>query len=364
VGVPPLLPARVQNPLHLHRLPGIVPLLSRHPAIALALALPAAALAQEESPAVDAWIGSLRVWLTENVEEDTFEAVGLDAAEIDRNLRRLQEAVAEDLREPAPPTRADVDTLIEVLDQFEPTSEGAGWLKAFLGSGPAPPASELPSVDEGPTPLERRDPIRLAWEQRLASRPPPSRAEDYVAALKAAFASEGVPPELVWIAEVESSFNPEARSHVGAVGLFQLMPDTAEELGLAINLFQDERRDPDKSARAAARYLRALRRQFQDWPLVLAAYNAGPGRVAYLLSALEATTYAGIAHRLPEETQVYVPKVEATVWIREGVELRNLPAGSARATRAGGSVTAPPASSRPEPDPGHGWANPPVGRSG
>ena len=80
--------------------------------------------------------------------------------------------------------------------------------------------------------------------------------------LRRAFAAEGVPPELAWLAEVESSFNPSARSPSGARGLFQLKADTARGLGLSTFL-PDERTDPEKSARAAARKLRALREQIR-----------------------------------------------------------------------------------------------------
>jgi membrane-bound lytic murein transglycosylase D len=338
--------------------------LNRLPAIALSLALPVASLAQEESPAVAAWIGDLRTWLKANVDEGAFEVVGLDAAGIDDQLRQLQEAAAQPTPDPPQPSRADADTLIEILNQYELTETGAAWLEFFLHLRPEQTAAEKPSATPVAPAIERLDPVRLEWEQRLAVRPMHPRAADYIVSLKAIFAREGVPPELVWIAELESGFNPAARSRVGAVGLFQLMPDTAEELGLTINLIEDERCDPDKSARAAARYLRSLRRQFEDWQLAIAAYNAGPGRVAYLLGKLETNSFAAIAHRLPEETQEYVAKVEATVWIREGVELRDLPAGPTRDGSARLPFTGPRGSGSSPPPGGHGWVTPPVGRGG
>src|SRR5690606_37921070 len=118
-------------------------------------------------------------------------------------------------------------------------------------------------------------------------------------------------------AEVESTFNPVARSPAGARGLFQLMPATARELGLR-TFFPDERTDPAKSAQAAARYLRQMHDRFGDWPLALAAYNAGPGRVRRTLEQHGAETFAGIAAHLPAETQMYVPKVLATIEARTG----------------------------------------------
>jgi len=162
------------------------------------------------------------------------------------------------------------------------------------------------------------------WERKMASRPAPARAAALVPGLKTIFVSEGVPPELVWLAEVESSFNPEARSPVGALGLFQFMPASAERFGMRLSP-RDERLDPDKSARAAARYLRFLHGRFGSWPLALAAYNAGEGRVGRTLRAQQASTFDEIADALPNETRMYVPKVAATVALREGVSLESLP---------------------------------------
>jgi membrane-bound lytic murein transglycosylase D len=138
--------------------------------------------------------------------------------------------------------------------------------------------------------------------------------------LRAAFAAEGVPPDLAWVAEVESSLNPEARSPAGARGLFQLMPDTAHNLGLSLFL-PDERTDPEKSARAAAHYLKILHDRFGSWPLALAAYNAGEGRVSRLLAERKGADFAGIAAALPAETRMYVPKVCALVAVRTGTVL-------------------------------------------
>jgi membrane-bound lytic murein transglycosylase D len=163
-----------------------------------------------------------------------------------------------------------------------------------------------------------------AWRQRIALRPAPSGSAAMIPVLKKAFAAEGVPPEWVWMAEVESSMDPDATSPSGAVGLFQFMPDTARRFGLRTS-FGDERTDPRKSARAAARYLKVLHAQFGSWPLVLAAYNAGEGYLSRLLKKHRANSFDEIAVRLPLETQMYVPKVLATVHMREGVDPERLP---------------------------------------
>ena len=158
------------------------------------------------------------------------------------------------------------------------------------------------------------------WLRRLQSRARPPAAEKYVRVLQPVFAAGGVPGELVWLAEVESGFNPVALSPAGARGLFQLMPATARELGLR-TMLPDERKDPAKSAQAAARMLRGLHARFGDWPLALAAYNAGPGRVQRTLEKKKARTFAEIASALPVETRMYVPKVLAVLKVRSGVSL-------------------------------------------
>ncbi len=171
----------------------------------------------------------------------------------------------------------------------------------------------------------------IAWSKTTASQPKPSRAEALIPRLKAIFASEGLPAELVWVAEVESRFDPDATSRSGARGLFQFMPTTAEEFGLITDA-GDQRSEPELSARAAARYLARLHARFKDWPLALAAYNAGEGRVGRLLKKHQAGSFDEIAAYLPPETQVYVPKIMTTLALRENTWLSALPSPSVNPT--------------------------------
>ena len=101
------------------------------------------------------------------------------------------------------------------------------------------------------------------------------------------------------------------------------MPATAERYGLSVWPF-DQRLKPEPSAEAAAKYLKTLHSQFHDWRLALAAYNSGEGTVQNLLKRYHTRTFDDIAPHLPAETQMFVPKVEATVMRREGVELAKL----------------------------------------
>ncbi|MDO9542273.1 MAG: lytic transglycosylase domain-containing protein [Kiritimatiellia bacterium] len=144
--------------------------------------------------------------------------------------------------------------------------------------------------------------------------------------LKGIFQNEGVPPDLVWLAEVESALNPKAESKAGAVGLFQLMPTTAERFGLKI-FPVDDRTAPDKSAKAAACYLRYLRDQFGCWTLALAAYNAGEGRVGRAMKLNGARTFSEVAPYLPSETRRYVPRVMAIMALRED-QIRGVPSAA------------------------------------
>jgi membrane-bound lytic murein transglycosylase D len=171
-----------------------------------------------------------------------------------------------------------------------------------------------------PTPQKERE----VWVSEISARSYPDNARPYLPKLKSIFAAEHVPTELVWIAEVESSFDPRVRSPAGAAGLFQLMPATAKRYGLRTGWPLDQRLTVQPSAQAAAHYLRDLHRRFKDWRLALAAYNAGEGTVENLLASRKARTYDEIAGRLPIETQMYVPKVEATLFRREGIKLAQL----------------------------------------
>ncbi len=133
--------------------------------------------------------------------------------------------------------------------------------------------------------------------------------------LKRIFEREGVPGELVWLAAVESGFNPVAVSARSAVGLFQLMPETGQRYGLRTRN-PDERLDPLRNTQVAARYLADLYVRFGDWELVLAAYNAGENRVARLLHT-RGNQYDMIAARLPSETRSFVPRVRALIESQE-----------------------------------------------
>ena len=240
---------------------------------------------------------------------------------------RLQRALEGDdlgvLAAYAPEARTAL-TALRTLPGYE---NYADWLEQRLdeidGAREANRPRPLPPV---PTPpgISPALPYYDLWLARVRTRPAPANAAALMPRLRAAFVAEGVPGELAWLAEAESSLNPVARSPVGAKGLFQFMPETARGLGLG-TFMPDERTDPEKSAHAAARYLRGLHARFGEWPLAFAAYNAGEGRVSRLLTAKRAKTFSAIASSLPAETRMYVPKVCALVAVRAGVAPEKIP---------------------------------------
>jgi membrane-bound lytic murein transglycosylase B len=133
---------------------------------------------------------------------------------------------------------------------------------------------------------------------------------------------EGVPLQLAAVVLIESGGLTTALSTKGARGLWQIMPDTARRYGLVVTTTVDERLDPYKSTHAAARYLRDLHTQFGNWPLALAAYNAGEDTVQRALDRASAREFNSIARAggLPLETRRYVPAVLNAIGLMAGKE--------------------------------------------
>lgn len=134
-----------------------------------------------------------------------------------------------------------------------------------------------------------------------------------------------LPEDLKYLSIVESGLNPQARSRVGAVGLWQFMPSTGRLFGLSQDWYVDERMDPEKSTEAACKYLKQLYNMFDDWELALAAYNTGPGNVR---KAIKRSGYKrdfwAIYQHLPRETRSYVPQFVAVAYTMNHIEEHNL----------------------------------------
>jgi len=139
------------------------------------------------------------------------------------------------------------------------------------------------------------------------------------------FDSYGIPAELKYMAIIESALNPNAVSRVGATGLWQFMYSTGRSYGLTINSIVDERRDPVKATHAAAKYMKDLYAIYNDWILVIAAYNCGPGNVNKAIRRSgNKKDYWEIYYRLPRETRGYIPGYVAATYAVNYHALHNI----------------------------------------
>jgi membrane-bound lytic murein transglycosylase D len=306
------------------------------PVIWLLLFPPGASLAQQPSAPPPSSVSSNQAaqsfqQLVDNLNDGVFQLLDqIDQDRVQDFFNKLQQQFNGTNIYDLGPLKAIAVQVLPVLQQFEETEPYAAWLQAHLDDLDAANEAQREMKAASPKPEASPPPkiLRSVWVRQLEKRPWPPLAKNYVAELKRIFVAEKVPPQLVWVAEVESSFDSRARSPAGAAGMFQLMPATARSEHLSLWPF-DQRYQPGKSAQAAAHYLRYLYDHYGDWPLALAAYNVGQGRVDKLLKEHKAHDFDAIARWLPAETQMYVPKIEATIRLREGLALADLktPAG-------------------------------------
>jgi membrane-bound lytic murein transglycosylase D len=145
-----------------------------------------------------------------------------------------------------------------------------------------------------------------------------SRSARFLPMIQSVFRAEGLPLDLAYVPLVESAFKPNAVSRARAKGLWQFVQGTALENGLKHDWYIDERAEPEKATRAAAKYLKTLYGMFDDWHLALASYNGGPGRVQRAMKRSgrdDFWTLSASPRYLPRETRDYVPLILAAVVI-------------------------------------------------
>jgi hypothetical protein len=178
------------------------------------------------------------------------------------------------------------------------------------------------------------------------------RKSKYADMIAAKLEAKQMPQDLVYLALIESEFNPNARSPVKAVGLWQFMSGTARRFGLRVRGHVDERKDPARETDAAVQYLSDLHSRFGSWYLAAAAYNSGEGTVLRALQNVTGKTmgtdedFFKILPQLPKETQDYVPKLIAAARVgsapgKYGIDVQS---GSANGDVASGAAPARPAS--------------------
>ncbi len=163
----------------------------------------------------------------------------------------------------------------------------------------------------------RGKPILARWLKRMGR---------YQPLIEQVLNEEALPPDLIYVAMIESGFSPYATSPAAAAGVWQFIPTTGTEMGLRIDYWVDERRDPVKATRAAAKYLTHLHDKFGSWPLALAAYNGGPGLVKKEIGKHNSNNYWRIRrHRgMYKETRRYVPKIIAAGLVAKNADIFGL----------------------------------------
>jgi membrane-bound lytic murein transglycosylase D len=215
------------------------------------------------------------------------------------------------------------------------TTAVAALVLSTASDGPAPTEPSLPSVEDAPVaslPLHVNERVRY-WLGRFTSDQRPTMevflANEGVfgALIRDKLRARGMPAELLYLAGIESGFQPRATSAVAAAGVWQFMGPTAEQYGLRVDEYVDERRDPIRATDAALAYLQDLHDRYGSWYLAAAAYNAGPSRVDRALRRTDVTrsddeaVFWEIQEHLPRETREYVPRmIAATLLAREAVE--------------------------------------------
>lgn len=207
------------------------------------------------------------------------------------------------------------------------SSQKMGAVSSGDGSGSQPQSqSQAGDSQAGPLPtIEDVDhPLVDLWIRYFQTRGRAlmerylARSTRYGDLMKNILKQNGLPEDLIYVALIESGFSSRATSRAGAVGYWQFIKSTGRRYGLEINLFVDERRDPEKSTQAAAQYFKELYQLTGDWFLALASYNAGEGKILRLSDyhktddfwhlSRQSTRRVPKKHRLPVETLHYVPK--------------------------------------------------------
>jgi hypothetical protein len=219
--------------------------------------------------------------------------------------------------------RAEIETLREEVDDLRTLVNDLAL--QIARTRPALSSVRLPerlALAGQTVPLDRWDVAeRLEREFYLALASPAEvvlwlkRSARYFPYIEDRLRAAGLPDDLKYVAVAESALRPRAYSWAHASGIWQFIPDTARRYGLRVTHAWDERRDPERSTAAAIAYLRDLHAQFRDWPLALAAYNAGERRVTAALKAQGVSAYYQLV--LPSETERYVFRILAAKLILE-----------------------------------------------
>jgi soluble lytic murein transglycosylase-like protein len=209
--------------------------------------------------------------------------------------------------------------LASITRGLQAASAGVTSLAPAAPGTPETVASAAPRLDSG---LEHHSidgwVRRITTSARADFQRSLDRMDQYSAMITGKLDERGMPRDLIYLALIESNFNPTAKSRVSAVGMWQFMSATARQFGLKVGGGHDERKDPAKATDAALSYLSDLHARFGSWYLAAAAYNSGQGTVSRALRKVTGRTtgtdadFFRILSVLPKETQDYVPKLIAS----------------------------------------------------
>jgi membrane-bound lytic murein transglycosylase D len=141
------------------------------------------------------------------------------------------------------------------------------------------------------------------------------RSGQFMAMARRIFREEGVPEDITWLGQVESTWRPPARSWAGASGLWQFIPSTGSRFGLRQTAYIDERNGFEKATRASARYLKWLHSRYNNWELAMAAYNTGEGNIDRAIARAGVADFWAIYPYIAQETRNYVPNILAVILI-------------------------------------------------
>ena len=283
--------------------------------VVLFLAGSLVARADDDTVTLPEMIQGAQQWAQENLDTNVLNALSeVDERAVQQFFHEVQQRFQGDYVVDLAALRQTAQTVLPLLESREETQPYAAWLKAQMDYLDVADEIRLtippPTVEtnQPPQPIPNPPPQmeREIWVKKVSVSPWPALAKEYVPELKPIFAAQKIPPDLVWVAEVESGFDRRALSPAGAAGMFQLMPDTAKRFGLSL-WPRDQRYQPEPSATASAQYLKYLYDRFKDWRLALAAYNAGEGTVQKLLDRYKTDSYDAIAEHLLRKRKCMCP---------------------------------------------------------
>ena len=235
---------------------------------------------------------------------DAFQTISKEAVAIDEELALAEEDVKE-------------STLADELDSVDPEEVEN---KAETKEAPPEITYDLPVVLNAKVQHFIK---RFQTDRRKEFAAGIARSGLYIDMFRQILKEEGVPQDLIYMAMIESTFKVRAYSRASAKGIWQFMSWTGKRYGLKINSWIDERSDPEKSCRAAARYMRDLHAELGDWLLAMAAYNGGPGRVGRAVKSMKTKDIwkiSSTSRYLRRETRNFVPAILAAAIIMKQPE--------------------------------------------